>query len=352
MELTFGQDLNGDGIIGIYAAPGTTLVINQLLSGPAGVATIGAGATLELQAADSSTVTFAAGTGKLIIDHSSTFTGQIKGFTGDGVVATSDIIDLEDVANLTATRSFSGTATIGSLTVTDAANDIAHISLAGIYSSFTASNFFLSSDGGTGTYVIDPPPSQTPTSVLNATSIPAHLMSNAPLHDANAVVVAQQSNNNADVPAPLAFIGSGVVAPASKEQAVAARLAEVSTGAAGAQAASSTGVAREIVSPQDVIRAIKTSEISIKRADGDARGAELKSRVWLFDELEDAFVPPAPEAFTITVEHDRAKPATSDAAEYVMGLAASAMIVSAEPSWRGALRQFGRKAAQIVKWTQ
>ncbi len=203
--------------------------------------------------------------------------------------------------------------------------------------------------------MIDPPPSQTPTSVLNATSIPAHLMSNAPLHDANAVVVAQQSNNNADVPAPLAFIGSGVVAPASKEQAVAARLAEVSTGAAGAQAASSTGVAREIVSPQDVIRAIKTSEISIKRADGDARGAELKSRVWLFDELEDAFVPPAPEAFTITVEHDRAKPATSDAAEYAMGLAASAMIVSAEPSWRGALRQFGRKAAQIVeggKWTQ
>ena len=88
---------------------------------------------------------------------------------------------------------------------------------------------------------------------------------------------------------------------------------------------SSTGVAREIVSPQDVIRAIKTSEISIKRVDGDARGADLKNRVWLFDEFEDAFVPPAPEAFTINIGHDRAKPAASDMAEDVMGLAASAM---------------------------
>ncbi len=52
IEPIFGQDLNGDGVIGLYAGPGTTLVISQALSGASGVATIGAGATLELEAAD------------------------------------------------------------------------------------------------------------------------------------------------------------------------------------------------------------------------------------------------------------------------------------------------------------
>ena len=58
IETTFNQDLNGDGVIGLYAAPGTTLQINASLAGPSGSTTIGIGATLELQAADSASVTF------------------------------------------------------------------------------------------------------------------------------------------------------------------------------------------------------------------------------------------------------------------------------------------------------
>ena len=53
LESTFNQDLNGDGVIGLYAAPGTTLQISKALAGTSGSATIGTGATLELAAADS-----------------------------------------------------------------------------------------------------------------------------------------------------------------------------------------------------------------------------------------------------------------------------------------------------------
>src|SRR6202035_4948230 len=63
-EPSFQQDLNGDGVIGI---PGQT----HALTG--GTATIGAGATLELTAADSQNVTFDTSTGKLLLDHASTF---------------------------------------------------------------------------------------------------------------------------------------------------------------------------------------------------------------------------------------------------------------------------------------
>ena len=84
LENTFQQDLNGDGVIGIYAAPGTTLQISNSLSGPSGSATIGAGATLELAAANSSSVTFNSSTGSLELDQPSTFDGVIFGFTGNG----------------------------------------------------------------------------------------------------------------------------------------------------------------------------------------------------------------------------------------------------------------------------
>ncbi len=42
-ETIFQQDLNGDGVTGIYAAPGTTLRISNSLSSPPGSATIGGG---------------------------------------------------------------------------------------------------------------------------------------------------------------------------------------------------------------------------------------------------------------------------------------------------------------------
>ena len=52
IETTFKQDLNGDGIGGLYTAPETTMRIDQTLSDASGAATIGAGATLNLSAAE------------------------------------------------------------------------------------------------------------------------------------------------------------------------------------------------------------------------------------------------------------------------------------------------------------
>ena len=96
-EPVFRQDLNCDGVVGLYAAPGTTLQLSTSLTGPMGVATIGAGATLDVVGSDSSNVTFQSSTGTLRLDHSSTFSGEILGFTGTGMLSGSDQIDLRDV---------------------------------------------------------------------------------------------------------------------------------------------------------------------------------------------------------------------------------------------------------------
>jgi hypothetical protein len=118
-------------------------------------ATIGTGATLELAAADSGPVTFSGPTGTLVLDHSSTFTGQIFDLTGNGTPTGSDQIDLKDIAFGPGTSvSYAGTSSGGLLTVSDDQNHTANISLAGNYA---ASTFSLSSDGSGGTIVIDPP---------------------------------------------------------------------------------------------------------------------------------------------------------------------------------------------------
>ena len=52
-ERILGQDLNGDRVVGIYAASRTTLQITSALAGTSGAATIGTSATLELAAANS-----------------------------------------------------------------------------------------------------------------------------------------------------------------------------------------------------------------------------------------------------------------------------------------------------------
>jgi hypothetical protein len=130
----------------------------------------------------------------------------------------------------------------------------------------------------------------------------------------------------------------------------------------GTKAAATSAVAREIVSPDDVIRAIKSGEIAIKRTDAAAadrtafdRNA-LAGRVWLFDEAQGAFVPPSTEQLTIVIDRDEAHtPPLLQSAEE-LGLIATAAMVTAEPTWLGALRQFGRKAVRAVtqssKWMQ
>ena len=61
LEPTFGQDLNGDGVIGPLIAAGATLEINSPYAGP---------------------VTFAGSTGTLQFENPSSFTGTVAGLTG------------------------------------------------------------------------------------------------------------------------------------------------------------------------------------------------------------------------------------------------------------------------------
>ena len=123
----------------------TLLSINTVTQ----AATIAAGATLQLAVGDTSSVTFNASTGDLILDHSSLFTGQINGFTGNGTLSGSDQIDLQDVNYSSASESYSN----GVLTVTDG-TDTAKLTFNG---SYVLANFSLASDGNGGTIVVDPP---------------------------------------------------------------------------------------------------------------------------------------------------------------------------------------------------
>ena len=74
--------------------------------------------------------------------------------TGNGSLSGSDQLDLRDIGfGPGTTVGYSGTSVGGTLTVSDAQNHTAHITLAGNY---TSSTFSLSSDGHGGTTVIDP----------------------------------------------------------------------------------------------------------------------------------------------------------------------------------------------------
>ena len=150
LEPVFHQDLNRDGVIGLYVAPGTTRQIANALAGTTGSATIGIGATLELTAADSASVTFAGSTGTLRLDHSATFSGNIFKFSGNGSLSGSNHIDLRDIKYGDVYGSYDN----GVLTVTDGSGDKAKLSFNG---SYTLANFKFASDGSGGTMVYDPP---------------------------------------------------------------------------------------------------------------------------------------------------------------------------------------------------
>jgi hypothetical protein len=149
LESVFGQDLNGDGVVGLYAAPGTTLQISQRLSGASGAATIGVGAILDLSTGDSASVTFAASTGLLKLDQPSTFSGTVSNFGAQTA------IDLPTIAFDTQTTlgyAANGANTGGTLTVSDGTHAAA-IALLGQY---TAANFVAASDGHGSTMITDP----------------------------------------------------------------------------------------------------------------------------------------------------------------------------------------------------
>jgi hypothetical protein len=131
------------------------------MAGPSGSVTIGAGATLELAAADSASVTFNSSTGTLILESPSTFSGEIFNFTGNGSLSGSDQIDLKGINYNSVHDSYAN----GVLTVTDG-TDTAHLDFSGFSGTF---NF--TTDGSGGTIVYDPPapPSNTPGTSGSAT---------------------------------------------------------------------------------------------------------------------------------------------------------------------------------------
>jgi hypothetical protein len=139
-ESIFGKDLNHDGVVGLYAAAHTTLKISSNLSGPSGSATIGAGATLEVAAGDSTSVKFASSTGTLRVDHSSTFGAKIFNFSGNGSLSGSDHVDLRDIKY----RPFKTSYTNNTLTVADNSGHTARLGFSG---SYTLGNFKFASDG-------------------------------------------------------------------------------------------------------------------------------------------------------------------------------------------------------------
>jgi autotransporter passenger strand-loop-strand repeat protein len=108
-----------------------------------------AGGTVEITSGGSTggTVTFAANSGTLQLDHSTTFSGTVAGMTAQ------DTLDLRDINFATAviTPSFTN-ATSGTLTVTDGTHT-AHILLLGNY---MASTFTASNDTFGGTSIVDP----------------------------------------------------------------------------------------------------------------------------------------------------------------------------------------------------
>ncbi len=125
-EPTFGQDLNGDGVIGPLIAAGATLEINSPYAGP---------------------VTFAGSTGTLQFENPSSFTGTVAGLTGQ------DTLDLLYINPTTVrTPTYAGNSSGGTLTVTDGSHT-ANIALLGNY---LASTFVASSDGHGGTAIVDP----------------------------------------------------------------------------------------------------------------------------------------------------------------------------------------------------
>ena len=127
-----------------------------------GVNTIDSGDVLGILAASSATINFtntAGTTGELLLADFEDFTGTIAGFTGDGTVANSDLIDVTDIqiANValnktTYTDHGNGTGTLTLYNASGQALD--SINFDGNYQ---LANFTIESDGDGGTLIVDPP---------------------------------------------------------------------------------------------------------------------------------------------------------------------------------------------------
>ena len=130
----------------LYAAGGVLTVLGAVTGTGAGRII---GGTLDLGGAFTQNVTFAGTTGVLELARSTTYTGTISGFSKTSTTS----LDLVDIAFGAGTKAtYSGTATSGTLTVTDGTHT-SHLKFAGNY---LASAWVVSSDGHGGTTVVDP----------------------------------------------------------------------------------------------------------------------------------------------------------------------------------------------------
>jgi hypothetical protein len=322
-ETGFYQDLNGDGYLGspasvIDVSGNAVIALNPLKQ----AVTIEAGATLELAGPDTASVTFAGSTGTLVIDHSATFSGNIA-----GQLAIGDVIDLADIS-AGATISYSGNSSPGTLTVSDGTHT-AHLALLGNYS---PANFTASSDSHGGTSVVDPPISSpaagaaaasTSTADTPVTQMPVVAENRYAIFGPAAAAIEVQPAGFASgqaMPAPAALLfpvssestgTSGASTTPDSSAVILGQLAAASgarpleTGKTGplAQAESPrSAIAREIVSPDDLILAIRTGHIMIKTEAGDG----LERAPWLFDADQGTFEAPLPEPFTVRLADDDA----------------------------------------------
>jgi autotransporter-associated beta strand protein len=115
-------------------------------------AAIVAGTSLDIAAASNETVTFAGGTGSLVLADPGAFSGQIAGFTGTAPdAAHSDVIDLAGVNFDSSHFADSYNAATGVLTVGDG-TDSASLT----FDNFNG-NLSFASDGNGGTDIFDPP---------------------------------------------------------------------------------------------------------------------------------------------------------------------------------------------------
>ena len=189
---TFTPSSDNNGGTVIIDPPASPLV--DAASSPAiagdgnGSGTINSGVTFELAGASVADIYFANGngdTGTLLLDNSASFTGQITGFTRDGNVSNSDLIDLKDINFATAKETYAD----GTLTVTDGV-DVANIHFNG---SYELGNFILSSDGHGGTLIVDPPTAGN-NSVTSSQSTDA--LDPVTAHDINQINVASSSEKD------------------------------------------------------------------------------------------------------------------------------------------------------------
>jgi hypothetical protein len=158
-----GLVINGDlANSGLLWADGGNITVHGNVSG-AGSAIIDGSAVIEVTGAESNSVTFHSATGELILDHSADFTGTIFGFTGDGTLTGSDLIDLRDISfSVLEQTSYAD----GVLTVSDGVHT-AHLSFDGNYQ---LANFKLVDDGHGGTTVYDPPVNDSSTTITDSST--------------------------------------------------------------------------------------------------------------------------------------------------------------------------------------